>query len=134
MPGSKVTLKPKEKKGYYKKTFKYDGKTIKAKSKTVRLTSNKKASITFGKYVTKIKATKKMDLKVGQKKKISYKVLPKSANNKKVTFKSSNKKYASVSKKGVVQAKKAGKGKKVTITIKAQDGSKKYTKIQVRIK
>ena len=49
---------------------------------------------------------KKMELKVGGKQKLKVKNA-----KKKVTWRSSNKKVASVSKKGLVKAKKAGKAK-----------------------
>ena len=47
---------------------------------------------------------------------------------------SSNTKYATVSKNGKVSAKKAGKGKTVTITAKATDGSGKKAKVNIKIK
>lgn len=60
-------------------------------------------------------------------------VSPSNARNKAVNWSSSNKKYATVSSKGVVTAKKAGKGKTVTITAKAKDGSNKKATIRIRI-
>lgn len=47
---------------------------------------------------------------------------------------SSNSKYATVSKTGKVKAKKAGKGKFVTITAVSTDGSNKKAKIKIKIK
>ena len=46
----------------------------------------------------------------------------------------SNKKYATVNAKGVVSTKKAGKGKTVTVTAKATDGSGKKASIKLKIK
>lgn len=56
--------------------------------------------------------------KVAPGKKITLKavVYPENATNKGVKWKVSNKKYASVNSRGVVTTKKAGKGKKVTVT------------------
>ena len=51
-----------------------------------------------------------------------------------MTYTSSNKKYATVSAKGLVKAKRAGKGRTVTITVKAKDGSGVTAKCKVRIK
>ncbi|MCI8490486.1 MAG: Ig domain-containing protein [Lachnospiraceae bacterium] len=60
-------------------------------------------------------------------------VSPKNAANKGLTWKTSNKKYATVSKTGVVTTKKAGAGKKVTITATAADGSKVSKKVTIQI-
>ncbi len=86
--------------------------------------------------VTKIRLTvKKKTLKAGKKLAIQSVVTANSpAANKKLKWTSSNKKYATVSKKGVVTAKKAGAGKTVTITAKATDGSKKSVKIRIKIR
>ena len=56
----------------------------------------------------------------GKKLKLTAKVSPASAGKQKILWKVSNKKYASVSKTGVVKAKKAGKGKKVIVTAYAE--------------
>lgn len=68
--------------------------------------------------------------KVAPGKKITLKVSvsPANADNQQVIWKVSNKKYASVNSKGVVTTKKAGKGKKVTVTaVSAENGSIKET-------
>lgn len=54
--------------------------------------------------------------------------------NKKLEWTTSNKKYATVNSKGVVTARKAGKGKAVLITAKATDGSGKKAAIRIKIK
>lgn len=74
--------------------------------------------------------TKKIDLKVGQKKQIQIKNKKKKAV---YSFKSSKKAIASVTKKGVVQAKKAGNAK---ITVKEKYNKKTRTlgTVQVKIK
>lgn len=70
---------------------------------------------------------------VGKKIQLTAGISPKNATNKKVTWKSSNKKYATVSSKGVVQTKKAGKNKTVTITAIAKDGSGKKATYKIKI-
>lgn len=54
--------------------------------------------------------------------------------NKALEWYSSNKKYAAVNQKGVVTAKKAGKGKHVVITAKATDGTGKQATIKIKIR
>ncbi len=54
----------------------------------------------------------------------------KNSSNKAVTFKTSNKKIVTVSKKGVVKAKKVGTAK---ITIKTVEGKRKAT-IKIKVK
>lgn len=54
--------------------------------------------------------------------------------NKALKWTSSNTKYATVSSKGVVKTKKAGKGKTVTITAASTDGSNKKAKVKIKIK
>jgi VCBS repeat-containing protein len=76
----------------------------------------KVSSITLSGNSTKIAAGKKITLKAT--------VSPSNAANKAVSWTSSNTKYATVSSTGVVTTKTAGKGKKVTITATAKDGSK----------
>lgn len=77
-----------------------------------------------------LKSKAKLSLKKGKKSTIKYTVYPSNATNKKVTFKSSDKKVATVTKKGVIQAK--GKGK-TTITIITASGKIKK-KVQVTVK
>jgi len=52
----------------------------------------------------------------GKKLKLTAKLYPADISGQKILWKVSNKKYASVSRTGVVKAKKAGKGKKVIVT------------------
>ena len=96
-------------------------------------TSNNKNTKKTKIKVKKIKLKAKKTLKAGKKLKIKATVTPKKATNKKLTWKSSNKKYATVNSKGVVKAKKAGKGKTVKITAKAKDGSGKKATIKIKI-
>ena len=78
----------------------------------------------------KLNVKSKITLKKGKKKTIKYTVYPANAVNKAVKFKSSNKKVATVSKKGVIKAKKKGKA---TITITTVEGNVK-AKIKVTVK
>ena len=59
---------------------------------------------------------KKTTVKAGKTLQLTAKVKPNDATDKEVTWSTSKKKYATVSKNGLVKAKKAGKGKTVTIT------------------
>jgi len=72
-------------------------------------------------------------LAAGKKMKLSVTFKPANTSLKKVKWTSSNNKYATVNAKGVVTAKKAGIGKKVTITATAKDGSKKKAKFTITI-
>ena len=109
--------------------------TKKTATVTLRPTTNVTAAVSWGHYVTKITPSKKsMTLKAGSKAKLRYKLSPSNATITKVTFTSSNKKWATVSSKGTITAKKAGRGHKVKITIAAKDGSKKKAVVTVTIK
>lgn len=87
--------------------------------------------------VTKVKITNGKSLKIAAGKKVTLKttVAPKNASNKKVKWSISkkDKKYATVSAKGVVTTKKAGKGKTITVTATAADGSKKKATVKISI-
>ena len=74
-------------------------------------------------------------LKAGKKLKIKaiVKVTGKTAS-KTLSWTTSNKKYATVNAKGVVTAKKAGRGKTVTIKAVSTDGTNKKASIKLRIK
>ena len=88
----------------------------------------KKVSLKIGKKtVTK----KTYSLKKGKKATLKVTVSPKKSK-KSVVFKSSNKKVATVSKKGVITAKKKGTAKiSVTVTGKDKKAKKTWTKIKV---
>lgn len=89
-----------------------DAAAKKKKVKTIKFTNTPN-------YVKTIKKGKKLKLKIA--------VTPAKAS-KKMTFKSSNKKVATVSKKGVIKAKKKGKA---YIKAYAKDGSGKKKEIKV---
>ena len=69
-------------------------------------------------------------LKKGERYKLKYKVKPAKAANRRISFSSSKKKVATVSAKGVIQAKKPGT---TTIRLQAKDGSKKKASIKVKV-
>ena len=78
-------------------------------------------------------------VKAGKKVKLSkwLKVTKNRAGDAKITYKftkSKYKKYATLSKKGVFKAKKAGKKKTVYVKAAAGDGSKKIANIKIKIK
>jgi len=74
-------------------------------------------------------------LKAGKKATLKVVVKTNGKNvNKKIKWTSSNPEYATVNSKGKVTAKKAGKGKTVTITAISTDGTNKKAKIKIRIK
>ncbi len=106
-------------------TAKANGRS--AKKTTFKLTSMKGV-------VKKVKISGKSSLKAGKSVTLKAKVTASAGANKTLSWSSSNKKYATVSGKGKVTAKKAGKGKKVTITAKATDGSGKKAAFKIKIK
>ena len=95
----------------------YKVKIVKGAVQSIKLTA-KSSTVQAGKQLT-IKATVKATDNTA---------------NKKLLWVSSNSKYASVSAKGVVVGKKAGKGKVVTITAKALDGTGKKASIKIKVK
>ncbi len=98
---------------YYKSLYGDDWKTITNKSKSNKVvTVGQKKTIPTRQMTV---AKSKIKLKKGKKAKIKVKIFPTNSTEK-VKFSSSNKKVATVSKKGVVKAKKKGKA---TITIKS---------------
>lgn len=81
----------------------------------------------------KLKANKTVKAGRSLKVKATVKTTGKKAN-KTLKWTSSNTKYATVSAKGVVKAKKAGKNHKVKITASATDGSGKKKTVTIKIK
>ncbi len=81
----------------------------------------------------KIRASKTA-LKAGKKRKLKVFISPSNATNKKVKWSSSKKKWATVDSKGIVTAKKKGRGHTVKITATARDGSRKKAVFRIRIK
>lgn len=137
-------------------TWKSSNKKVATVSSTGLVTFKKK---TGGKYVTitatakdgsKVKASYrirsmkgivkkvaikgKTSVKNGKKLYLKAKVTASKGANKTLKWTSSNTKYATVTAKGTVTAKKAGKGKTVTITAKATDGSGKKAVKKIKIK
>ena len=84
--------------------------------------------------VSKIKVTgATKTVAAGKSVQLKATVTPSKAANKAVTWKSSNTKYATVSSNGKVMTKTAGKGKNVTITATAKDGSKVSGSYKIKI-
>jgi subtilisin family serine protease/uncharacterized protein YjdB len=81
----------------------------------------------------KLSATKKT-VKAGKTLKIKAVITPANATNKKLTWKSNKKKYATVNSKGIVKAKKAGKGHTVKITATSVSKPKVKGTIKIKIK
>ena len=134
VPGSAVTLRAVPNKGYLLRSFTVNGRKVSGRSKTLRLTSDCSARASFVKAVSKIRLSRtKATVKPGDSFTLKATVSPKSAYDRSVTFRSGNTKYATVSSKGVVKAKRAGKGRTVTITVKAKDGSGKTATCRVKI-
>ena len=77
---------------------------------------------------------KKTTVKAGKTLQLTAKVKPNDATDKEVTWSTSKKKYATVSKNGLVKAKKAGKGKTVTITATSKSNKKVKATIKIKIK
>ena len=111
------------------------GKTV---TITVKATDGSNVSASFKLkinkvLVKKIKLKAKKSLKVGKKLKIKL-TINSDATNKNVKWSVSNKKYAKINSKGILTAKKAGKGKTIKVTVKAKDGSGKKATIKIKIK
>jgi uncharacterized protein YjdB len=88
-------------------------------------------NVTVKQRVTKVTLTKKATVKVGRKIKLKAKVSPTNANNKKLKWTVNKKKIATVTQKGVVKGKKAGKA---IVKATAKDGSRKSAKCTVTVK
>ncbi len=83
--------------------------------------------------IKKKTVTKKIySLDKGKKATLKVIVTPKKAK-KSITYKSSNKKVATVSKKGVVKAKKRGTAK-ITVTVKGKNKKSKKTWVKIKVK
>ncbi len=85
--------------------------------------------------VTKV-TVKKKSLKVKAGKKVTIKATVKTNGkkaNKTLSFTSSNTKWATVTNKGKVTTKKAGKGKTVKITITSTDGTNKKAVVKIKL-
>lgn len=140
----KVTWKSGNKK-YAKVNSKGVVTTKKAgKGKTVKITAEAKDG-SGKKVVYKIKIMKNAvtnvqikvpgnTLKAGKSMRLKTIVRTNGKNaNKSLKWTVSNTKYASVNSKGKVTAKKAGKGKTVTVTAMSTDGTNKKAKVKIKI-
>lgn len=85
--------------------------------------------------IKKIIIKAKKSVAAGKKVKVKATIKTTGKNaNKTLEWTTSNQKYATVTSRGVVTTKKAGKGKTVTITAMAMDGSGKKDTIKIKIK
>ncbi len=106
----------------------------KGTAKITAVSGKSKASIqvTVGTKVSDVNVIKSaVALPVGAKSTIKPAVSPADASNQAVTYRSKNVSIASVSKKGVITAKKAGQTK---IIVQAADGSKKKETVTVTVR
>lgn len=115
------------------------GKITAKKNGTAKITITSKANkkkkatvqVTVGTPVKKLNVSEKaFSLETGKKKTLKVSVLPQKASNKRVSYQSSNTKVATVTSKGVVTGKKAGKAK---ITVSSLDGSGKKVVCNVTV-
>ncbi len=135
--GSKCTVKAIANPGYYAKSLSVSGAKAKTVSKGLSASFTVKkdveAKATFAKMKVKVKS--KITVKAGKSKKLKAKITPTAAAKQwKLAYKSSNTKYAKVTSKGVVKAKKAGKGKTVKIKIILKGTKKVMKTVKVKIK
>ncbi len=139
--GLKETVSVKAKNATYKSNKKKVAKVTKkgavtglktGKAKVTVKTKTKKIiyTITVKKAPKKIQKVTPAKMKLKLKKKAKIKVkLPKGTASYNITYTTSNKKVATVTKKGVVKAKKKGKCK---ITVMTYNGKKKTVKVTVK--
>ena len=119
-------------------TFKKNsgGKSVKITA-TAKDKSGKSASVILKSMkgiVKSIKITGAKSVKAGKSLQLKASVKASKNANKTLRWTSSNTKYATVTSKGKVITKKAGKGKKVKITALATDGSNKKMSVTIKIK
>lgn len=72
-------------------------------------------------------------LRLGEEKTLSLSYVPKKASKEDLRFKSMDEKVLSVSKKGVIKAKKAGVGKKIKVVVYSKANRKVRDRIWIRI-
>gem|GEM_PF-977743 len=135
--GATCTVKAIAKPGYYAKSLSVSGAKAKTVSKglsaSFAVKKDAEAKATFAKLKVKVKS--KITVKAGKSKKLKAKITPSAAAKQwKLAYKSSNTKYAKVTSKGVVKAKKAGKGKTVKIKIMLKGTKKVMKTVKVKIK
>lgn len=90
-------------------------------------------SITRG-GVKKISLSGSRSARAGQSLQLRASVTAVKGANKRLYWYTSNTRYATVSQRGLVRTKRAGKGRAVTITARATDGSGKRASIAIRLR
>ncbi len=131
MPGQMVTVTGKGNSGYYCKSLTVNGKRAAKNKASFRVSADTKVKDVYAKFTIKVPA--KMSVTAGKSKTVKVRYSASAAKAQKpAVFSSSNKKYATVSKKGVVKAKKAGKGKTVKIKVKADKKVVKTIKVKIK--
>lgn len=110
-------------------------KGLKQGTATITVTAGKtkaQLAVTVGKKVTGVNVIKSaVALPIGAKSTIKVDIAPEDASNHTVLYQSADGKIASVSKKGVITAKKTGRTK---ITVLAADGSGKKEVVTVTVR
>lgn len=130
--GSKVSLTASANKGYKVKSITVNGKTYKGNKVSFTATKSLTVKVNYETLVTSVKLNKmSLKMKKGENFTLKATVNPKKADNKKLTWQSSDKKVATVTQKGKVTAKKAGK---CTIKAIAKDGSRTSAKCKITVK
>jgi uncharacterized protein YjdB len=124
---SKGVVKLKKGTGGKKVTITATAKDGSGKKATYQITSMKGV-------VKKVTVSGAKSVKAGKTLKLKGKVTASKGANTKLKWSSSNMKYATVTSSGKITAKKGGKGKVVTITAQATDGSGKKKAVKIKIK
>ena len=97
-------------------------------------TTQQPAQTTEAVKVSKISVTGiSTNVAAGKKVKLTANITPSNASNKSVTWTTSNKKVATVNANGVVSVNKKARGKTVTITATAKDGSGKKATYKIKV-
>ena len=109
-----------------------DGSNKVSNKLTIKIMKYGVKKVSFKKKTMTVKAGNKVTLKPTIT--LTNKKAKKSQVNKTLSWKSSNTKWATVSSKGKVTTKKAGKGKTVTITATSTDGTNKKATVKIKIK
>ena len=133
LPGTTTVLSAQVKNNYRLKSYTLDGEKLSGYMSLI-VTEDHIAKVTTTRRISTLRfSSKSIAVAAGHKITLSPVIKPKSLSGQ-LRYSSSNKKVVTVSKKkGVVKAKKSAVGKKATITVKANDGSKKKATCRIRV-